>query len=447
MKLEKYEDKSKKKRKAILISISVIVLVSVSLLLYKTFASFTESAEFPMMNGKVDYFGNSDIYFVFYQGDKELEEMPQKDNKENLVFDHGECDNGASIEWNSEAWGPVVKNLSKSKTKCSLYFKEQKEIVLGKDILPVKSGDGLYAVTHDDLEELGQEWNKIEYRYAGVDPDNYVEFNNEIWRIIGLVNVKVGSSVEQRVKIVRTDGVNKQSTFGLYAWDKNVDFTNNWTTSKLKDMLNGIYYESGTGECYIENHYSSSDNAVQSTCDFNTGYYFPKGLDETARNMIDKVVTWNIGGWDEPLMTADQFYEKERGTSTGSSNTYPSEWSIETDVGEKHNGIGLIYLSDYGYAVGGEVRNNCLTKDLFDYDKDNCNTNDWLKSNYSLWALFPASSGYQYIFGLNSLGSNNFYRSSNNDASVVPVGYLTSSTKIINGHGTIGEPYILQIEN
>ena len=70
MKLEKYEDKSKKKRKAILISISVIVLVSISLLLYKTFASFTESAEFPMMNGKVDYFGNSDVYFAFYKGVK-----------------------------------------------------------------------------------------------------------------------------------------------------------------------------------------------------------------------------------------------------------------------------------------------------------------------------------------------------------------------------------------
>ncbi len=56
MKLEKYVDKESKRKKFILISISVIVLISVSLLLYKTFASFTESAEFPMMNGKVDYF-------------------------------------------------------------------------------------------------------------------------------------------------------------------------------------------------------------------------------------------------------------------------------------------------------------------------------------------------------------------------------------------------------
>ena len=98
MKLERYQDKSKRKRKVILISIILVVLISVSFLLYKTFASFTESVEFPMMNGKVDYFGNSDIYFAFYNGDDQLKEMPQKGNAENLVFDHALCDNGASIK-------------------------------------------------------------------------------------------------------------------------------------------------------------------------------------------------------------------------------------------------------------------------------------------------------------------------------------------------------------
>ncbi len=37
--------------------------------------------------------------------------MSQKDNEENLVFDHAECDNGASIIWDSETWGPIVKNF------------------------------------------------------------------------------------------------------------------------------------------------------------------------------------------------------------------------------------------------------------------------------------------------------------------------------------------------
>ena len=92
MKLEKYVDKSVKRRKKIFISLGVIVLISVSLLLYKTFASFSESVEFSVMKGQVDYFGNSDVYFAFYNENNKLEEMPSKDNSENIVFDYGECD-------------------------------------------------------------------------------------------------------------------------------------------------------------------------------------------------------------------------------------------------------------------------------------------------------------------------------------------------------------------
>ena len=441
MKLEKYVDKDKKRRIAILITISVIVLISVSLILYKTFASFTESAEFPMMKGKVDYFGNSDIYFVFYKGDELLDEMPQKDNEENLVFDHAECDNGASIEWNESEWAPLVKGLNKVKTKCSLYFEEQTEIVLGKDILPVESGDGLYVVTHNDLEELGQEWNKTEYRYAGVDPDNYVEFNNEIWRIIGLVNVKVGNSVEQRLKIVRTDGVNNQKVFGNYAWDKDVDYTNNWTTSKLKDMLNGIYYESGTGNCYTGNN--GDETAAQNTCDFKTGTELPKGLDDTSRKMIDKEVIWNLGGFNTSNITVKEFYEKERGTMVVKDR--PTEWSSETEVGKKHNGIGLIYPSDYGYAVGGEVRNSCLTKKLYDYAGENCYKNDWLKPYNNLWTLSPHSTSSSSVLSVVSSGYVNASCGTNCARVVWPTLYLTTSTKIVDGTGDINSPFVLSL--
>ncbi len=151
MKLEKYVDKSVKRRKVILISISVIVLISVSFLLYKTFASFTENVEFPMMKGKVDYFGNSDIYFVFYKNDQLLDEMPQKNNSEKLVFDHGNCDNNAEIIWNASEWAPLVKGLNKVKTKCELYFAVTPlpTNIAASDITMSKSTD---SWTKDDVE-------------------------------------------------------------------------------------------------------------------------------------------------------------------------------------------------------------------------------------------------------------------------------------------------------
>ena len=449
MKLEKYVDKNAKRRKTILITISAIVLISVSLLLYKTFASFTESAEFPIMNGKVDYFGNSDIYFVFYQGDKELEEMPQKDNKENLVFDYGECDNGATIEWNEEEWGPMVKNLSNSKTKCSLYFKVQKEIVLGKDILPVESGDGLYAVPHNDLIELDSEWNKTEYRYAGANPDNYVSFNNEIWRVIGLVNVKTNSGVEQRIKIIRTDGIEWQKNFGYYSWDSSNIMTNNWTEATLKDMLNGIYYEAGIGDCFRE-------RMTPYQCDFTGNGDEPKGLDDIARNMIDKEVIWNIGSSSTYHdLTVGMFYERERGTRTY-GNYNPAEWSSATDEGEKHNGIGLIYPSDYGYATsdGSIGRETCFVKELYGWDsedgnyKSECVGKNWLKPNNEyLWTLtsFGAIQAFDitydgYVEPGDEIGS--VYT----NGEVCPTLYLTTSTKIVDGNGNINSPFVLSIQ-
>ena len=174
MKLKKYEDKSKKKRKIVLISISVIVLISVSFLLYKTFASFSEEVEFPMMNGKVDYFGNSDIYFIFYKNNELTEEMPQKDNKENLVFDHGECDNGASIEWNYEEWSPLIKDLKSVKTKCSLYFEEKytEKILRGTDpvlkdkLIPITINEENGSVTRANEKEKWYSYSEQQWANA-----------------------------------------------------------------------------------------------------------------------------------------------------------------------------------------------------------------------------------------------------------------------------------------
>ena len=455
MKLEKYENKKSKKRKTLLISLGVIVLAGISFLLYKTFASFTESIEFPIMNGKVDYFGNSDIYFVFYKDDDQLlEEMPQKDNEENLVFDHGECDNGASIEWNESEWAPLVKGLNKVKTRCSLYFEKQVSVELGGIKVPVaKSGDGLYEVPHDDLEELGQEWNKTEYRYAGVNPNNYVKFNNEIWRIIGLVNVKVGDSVEQRVKIVRIDGVKNQKDFGLYSFSGTIyeskGYQSYWISSKLKDMLNVIYYESGIGECFPGE--SSWSDSFSSVCDFSSGKDLPKGLDEISRNMIDKEVIWNIGGSSSNNdIKVGMFYERERGIKAYSS--YLPEWSKENDS-TNHNGIGLVYPSDYGYATsGGSIgRYSCFAKELYNWNEDNyqseCGGTDWLKpSSGYLWTLLHCTYRSDDAFVI----SGGYATVTDNDDSVMyfalgvwPTLYLTTSTKIVDGTGNINSPFVL----
>ncbi len=131
------------------------------------------------MNGKVDYFGNSDIYFVFYKNNELTEEMPQKDNKENLVFDHGECDNGASIEWNYEEWSPLIKNLKSVKTECSLYFEERytEKILRGTDpvlsdkLIPITINEENGSVTRANEKEKWYDYENQQWANAVILKD------------------------------------------------------------------------------------------------------------------------------------------------------------------------------------------------------------------------------------------------------------------------------------
>ncbi len=117
-------------------------------------------------------------------------------------------------------------------------------------------------------------------------------------------------------------------------------------------MLNGIYYNSGNGKCHTANNGST---ASQSTCNFSGNGELPKGLDDTARKMLDNDVIWNLGGSNSYNdVTVEMFYERERGTNTGSSNTFQNVWTKEND-GIYHNGLGLMYPSEAGMNICSQV--------------------------------------------------------------------------------------------
>jgi len=72
--------------------------------------------------------------------------------------------------------------------------------ILKKAITPEKlkesvvdSGDGLYK----DIYESGK------YTYKGADPNNYITFNNEIWRIISI-------GADNTIKIMQNESIGNQ---------------------------------------------------------------------------------------------------------------------------------------------------------------------------------------------------------------------------------------------
>ena len=242
-------------------------------------------------------------------------------------------------------------------------------------------------------------------RYMGANPNNYVSFNNELWRIIGVFNVKSSENgqPEKRLKIIRDESIGKK------AWDSSN--VNDWSKTSLQTYLNGNYYNN---------------------------------LDSTSQSLIGDAY-WNLGGTVSYTIAsnglASHFYGYERGT------TVPE--GAELDWTGK---IGLTYPSDYGYATSGGGRINrtaCLAKEMYNWDSSSysdCKNNDYLyKSSSTQWTLTPVSSYSNCVFYVSMTGRVDFtYGTNITDFSVSPVLYLNSTVEITGGEGTSSSPYILR---
>ena len=266
-----------------------------------------------------------------------------------------------------------------------------------------KDNSGLYTITHpaDNTLQIGATEDITEYRYRGASPKNYVSFNGETWRIIGVFPTDDGTGkIENRIKIVRNESIGEQ----VWSSTTSTSRTNNWTTARLKSYLNeGI----------------------------TTGSY-QNTLLNSSRDMIDNV-KYYLGGYTTADIMKDVMYQYERKIS-GSDYYYgtnPNSW-----VGE----IAVMYASDYGYASSEE----CV-KTLF--NSQSCGGNNWLSNNTNSWLLPQSTNSNSGVFHMKGTyithynGSDNY--NSNQPLMVFPTLYLKPSVKIIMGNGTSTDPYVL----
>ena len=310
----------------------------------------------------------------------------------------------AEGKWLYDEWKLQVVNMSGEEVRCNLDFTTISQTNLNNHIV------GLAGTT----QGTGQVVSENGYRYEGKNPNNYIWFNNELWRIIGVFDENShGQSGQNLVKIIRADSL------GGLAWHKSV--INDWTAASLMNLLNGAYLnaEDGTdsGYCY---GYSTT---VPSNCDYRN-----IGISATYRNMIANV-TWYLGGYSSASATAGSFYSYERGTTVYSGS--PTEWEGK---------IGLMYPSDYGYSV---LSSSCArTTNLSSYDNSTCAGESWLYGEGYEWTISPRSSDSRYVFILSSIESlNTGY--ANRGVSARPVLYLDSSVYVIDGNGSQSDPYII----
>ena len=236
--------------------------------------------------------------------------------------------------------------------------------------------DGLYA----DEYEPGR------YFYKGANPNNYITFNNETWRIISIES-------DGSIKIMRNESIGNRAfdttggTYGSNNWDRPAD---------LKTYLNSEYLA-------------------------------------TITTNQDKIIphTWSIGKvTSNNTDLADQIND-ENGTQSQSAN------------------VGMITASEYiransnktqcgNMSINNTNRSTCKTTDwMFNI----------VPSGSYLWTISPLASSSRGLFSVNGVSSGRAGSLDDRNAAIAPNGvspavYLSSDITL-TGDGSSSNPYVI----
>ena len=277
----------------------------------------------------------------------------------------------------------------------------------------VDGENGLYLHDADLTNGAGDN----SYRYSGANPNNYVCFGSDeetcptdnLYRIIGVF--------DGQVKLIKADFANSDllGTDGDYntiVYNK-TDYAN---YKGSKETINRYYWNNNTGT----NSWSESN---LNTVNLNTNY-----LNSLGSEWSDKIATtnWQVGGaayanvYNAPVTTA---YSYEVGANKANT-TYDAK-------------IGLMYVSDYGYAASPEN----WTVNMGSLNNATNTNNNWMYSGVYEWTISRISGRTNGAFLVISTGSVNNLNYVYNYTGVRPSFYLESSVEFSGGSGSSADPY------
>ena len=336
------------------------------------------------------------------------------------------CENGSKLSWDNEN-KRVLMNGNKS-DKCYVYFdiyvKLRFDQSCNDNTLACHTAK-LYTGTqgvnniyyHDENLINGAEDNS--YRFAGANPNNYVCFgdddatcpSDDLYRIIGVIDGKV--------KLIHANGATTDmlGTNGEYAktYGSTSNYKGNGDLTKI-----GRYKWNKTGD----NTWSTS---ITNTVNLNKNFLTYLDSKNTKwKNMIADT-TWYVGGMtynDGSKSIAKTAYNYEVGANKDTSTTAISK-------------IGLMYVSDYGFAAAPSA----WTTILYNYDDATIKSKNWLYIGLYEWTLSRNSDVSGNAFGVYDGGYVSGDDVGNSIGYAVrPSFNLSSSIKFISGEGTAVNP-------
>ena len=256
-----------------------------------------------------------------------------------------------------------------------------------------------------------QEAGDNSYRYSGANPNNYVCFgsdeetcpNDNLYRIVGVFG--------SQVKLIK----HEYATTSLLGTDGAYDDT---------------YAENGWYDSYYKGNISTNLIGVyligEDLNTINLNQKFLNNIGSTWSNLIS-TTSWKVG---------ENTYENIANTSVKSA--YQNEITSSAEATTYNAKVGLIYVSDYGYAASPDNWNT----DLIGYNNDTNRNNNWMFMGLDELTITNCEQVWCLAFSIESDGSINFDGIGGlGYGSVRPTFYLNSNVTYVSGTGTQTDPY------
>ena len=303
------------------------------------------------------------------------------------------CENGGTLSWD-DTTKQVVFNGNIS-DKCYIYF----DIYIEPTVSISDYIKNLYTETqgenniyyHDSSLTNGAGDNSYRFAGASAEVNNYICVGSDaetcpednLYRIIGVFgDNNHGVTEQQLVKVI------KNTSYGEYAWD--TASSNIWANATLNSTLNTTFKT------------------------------------EKISGFEDKIVevSWRVSGNDTNNTTAKSFYTNE---ITNATIKYTAK-------------VGLIYVSDYGFATTTDY----WTTNLDSYNSA-ANQKDWLYLGTTEWTLTPSSYSSNFAWYLTSDGFVDNFTSVTISREARPSFYLNSDVNYVSRTGTSTDPIRIKL--
>ncbi len=346
------------------------------------------------------------------------------------------CENGSTLSWDDTKKAVIVSgNLS---DKCYVYF-DIYQPTLAEYIKSQYTGtQGENNIYYHD-SDLANGAGDNSYRYAGANPNNFVCFGSDtspcptdnLYRIIGVFGENYhGVTGKQLVKLIKydymtTDELGTDGDYSQTYKEWGMDSTYKGTYGDGERI--GVYYWNYKATGSATNTWSTS---LLNKTNLNTN--FINNIGTTWANKI-ATVTWKVGG-----NTYANISDVVPATTYQNEIVNPVTTNTTDNATTYSAKIGLMYVSDYGFAASPDA----WTLTMSSYNNTTAKNNNWMYMGLYEWTFSRRAGVSGLAFYVNDDGfvSSHFV---NINYGVRASFSLESSVSYVSGSGSMSDPIVI----